>query len=290
MAIAEAVTKVWHTGHGGNHSEVPLGLVAALALIRQKDSDGPDLRTQILHQSPADLVQMYREIWSAHWLQRPDLIDRARILHEWLNDDEVDEHRSHLVREVTKAALNGGLFELTGHHDPFVRSQTDVLSPVMMLLRSHGARQGLGEYHTPDPVAEAMSHVVVVAAVEDQFKTLKGGEHIHDPAAGSGGLLRAAAQRIREFGINPANHQWSMVDIDEMAAACAAVNAIVWGLGYRVTVACDDSLANPNAVEDAMRHAREVIKHRDRMWEVAHMASAVGRAHQLMGFATKAAA
>ncbi|UQA93666.1 N-6 DNA methylase [Streptomyces halobius] len=293
MRVGEAVAGVWHRQHGGTRIEVPIGLVAALALIRQKDEKGPDLKAQILAQDDTQLIAMFREIWSTHWIHRPDLIDRARILHEWLNDEEIDDHRAYLVRAVTKAALDQGLFDLTGHAEPYLRGQTDVLSPVMMLVRSSGAQQGLGEYHTPADIADAMANVLAAESVIDiqlAVKEPQRGEHIHDPAAGSGGLLRSAAQRLRERGLDPADFQWSMVDIDEIAAACAAVNSIIWSLGPRVTVACADSIANPNAVEEAMKHARAVFAHRDETLGKARIIAAVRQAQQLLEQAAPVAA
>ncbi|MEU7583797.1 N-6 DNA methylase [Streptomyces sp. NPDC041068] len=290
--IGEAVAGRWHNRHGGTDIEVPIGVVAALCLVREKDPDGPDLKSQILAQDGPQLIAMLREIWSMHWMHRPDLIERARILHEWLNED-VDEHRLHAVHAVAETALKRGLFDLTAHEDPFLRSATDVLSPVMMCLRSHGARQGLGEYHTPPAVAEAIGEAMGLESIADiglDAVGVKAGQHIHDPCSGSGGLLRAAAQHMREIGLDPAEVQWSMVDIDPIAAACAAVNAIVWAFGPRVTVACADALANPNAVEDAMREARAVFEHRDEVLGRARIIAAIRQAHDLMDTALADAA
>ncbi|PCG85499.1 hypothetical protein CIB93_14190 [Streptomyces sp. WZ.A104] len=290
MTIAEDVAAAWFKQHGSHRIERPIGLVAALTLVRQKDSNGPDLAQQILTQQPRQLLSMYREIWSVQWIQRPDLIDRARILHEWLNDD-VDDQHLHLIRRVTETALKRGLLTLTGHADPYRRSETDVLSPLIMMTRSHGAQQGLGEYHTPAPVADAMAEAVVhglSAELANTVKPPKAGEHIHDPASGTGGLIRSAAQSIRHRGLDPHDFQWSMVDIDPIAAACAAVNAIVWDLGPRVTVACDNSLANPNAVKDAMREARAVFEHRDSVVGCARIVAAVRQTQRLFEGATAA--
>ncbi|MEU1015392.1 N-6 DNA methylase [Streptomyces sp. NPDC005898] len=284
LEIGEAVAARWHNLHGGTAIEVPIGVVAALCLIRQKDLQGPDLKEQILNQDGPQLICMLREIWSTHWLHRPDLIDRARILHEWLNDD-VDRHREHAVRAITETALRQGLLDLTGHEDPYLRSATDVLSPVMTSMRSHGAQKGLGEYHTPAPIAEALSEMITLENLADFKLALlppKQGMHLHDPCAGSGGLLRAAAQRIREHGADPKNFQWSMVDIDPIAAACAAVNAIVWELGPRVTVACADALANPKAVEDAMKEARAVFEHRDEVFGKASAIAGIRKMQRLL--------
>ncbi|MEU9777162.1 N-6 DNA methylase [Streptomyces sp. NPDC047968] len=290
MSIAEDVAAAWFKQHGSHRIEMPIGLVAALTLVRQKDESGPDLAQQILAQQPRQLLVMYRDIWATHWMQRPDLIDRARILHDWLNGD-VDEQHLHLIRRVTETALKRGLLTLTGHADPYHRSETDILSPLIMMMRSHGAQQGLGEYHTPAPVADAMAEAVLhglSVELTNIVKSPEAGEHIHDPASGTGGLIRSAAQSIRHRGLNPHHFQWSMVDVDPIAAACAAVNAIVWDLGPRVTVACDDSLANPNAVQDAMREARAVFEHRDSVISCARILAAARKTQQVLEEVTAA--
>ncbi|MEV4741791.1 N-6 DNA methylase [Streptomyces sp. NPDC049555] len=286
--IGEAVASAWNTQRGGTAIEVPIGIVAALALIRPKGPQGPDLAHQILAQDDDQLIRMYREIWAGHWMHRPDLIDRARILHQWLNDDDHSKHRLHLTRAVTQAALRAGIFCLTGHDDPYFRAATDVLSPVMNLTRSTGAQQGLGEYHTPWGVAEAMGHMLISEIQLAFTGEPRPGEHISDPACGSGGLLRAAAQSMRERGIDPATMRWSGVDVDEIAAACTAVNAIIWSLGPNVTVACADSLIQPNAVEEAMAEARAIIEHRDRLFDQASMIAGIRKAQTLLAQAAAA--
>ncbi|MFH8635550.1 N-6 DNA methylase [Streptomyces goshikiensis] len=281
FALGEAVTDAWHRAQGGSDIAVPIGVVAALALIRQRDAAGPSLQAQILGLDGVELIEMYRQIWAQHWAYRPDLIDRARVLHEWLNDTKApDKNRVYAVQCVTRAALRGNILDLTGHPDPYERAHTDVLSHVMMLLRSNSARQGLGEYHTPPPVADTIAAVSLGAiwATKDP----EAGQHIHDPAGGSGGLLRAAAQMLRQRGFDPADFQWSMVDVDPIAAACGAVNMIVWAMGMRVTVACDNALSNARAVEDAMAHARAVIAHRDEMLGKAKIIAALRRTQGLL--------
>ncbi|MGI5526884.1 N-6 DNA methylase [Streptomyces syringium] len=291
--IGEAVAAVWHKQHGGTSIEVPIGIVAALTLIRIKDPEGPSLIGQILGQTDAELIEMYQQIWAGHWKQRPGLIERARILHEWLNDGPHEKHRLDLTRAVTRTALQAGILDLTGHEDPFFRSAADVLSPTMTALRSLGAQQGLGEYHTPPAVADCMGEAMVaeisVAVQADSYAKLRPGEHVHDPACGSGGMLRAAVQAVRERGIEPSSLRWSGVDIDPIAAACTAVNFIVWDLGPHSTVACADALARPNAVEEAMAEARAVFQHRDRMLSQVAMIRGIRQAHDYLNRAVAAA-
>jgi hypothetical protein len=291
--VGEAVANTWHKNHGGTRIEIPIGIVAALALIGQKDKKGPHLKAQILAQNDQSLLEMYRQIWASHWMHRPDLVERARILHEWAGEDKHTRHELYTVRAVTKTALDKGLFDLTGHADPYLRSQADVLSPTLTMMRSTGAMQGLGEFHTPPAVTDAIAintlGVIGMGAIS-QGKPLEPGQSILDPAAGTGGMIRSAAQVMRSQGMDPADFEWAMVDIDPIAAACAAVNAMVWGLGNRVTVACDDSLANRNAVEDAYKQARAAFEHRDRMLGQARMIAAIRQTQELLEQAVGAAA
>ncbi|WP_424216963.1 N-6 DNA methylase (plasmid) [Streptomyces sp. BI20] len=277
VKIAESVAHAWHTAHGGSNIAMPIGAVAALALVAQRDPDGPPLGEQIMSLSTDDLIPLLARIWSQHWMSYPHLVDRALPIHGWLEQDLAQNER-YAVRQVVHAALRTGLLRLTGHHAPEDRAHADVLSHVIQMLRSHGARDGLGEFHTPPPIAETMAVITVMPP--------EPGDSILDPAAGSGGLMRAAAQVIRRHGMDPAEFTWAMVDIDPIAASCAATNAIVWGLtngnGTNVTVACDDSLANARAVEDARKRAREVIEHRNSVVGTLRLATNVRRAQAFL--------
>jgi hypothetical protein len=120
----------------------------------------------------------------------------------------------------------------------------DVLSWTLTELRSPGARQRLGEFHTPPQVSQLIANITVDGLPP-------AGERFLEPAGGSGGLFRALAQRLRELGGDPADYEWVLIELDGLAAAAAAVNAIVWGLGSRVVVARGDALCDPQVAERA---------------------------------------
>ncbi|GDY49387.1 hypothetical protein SVIO_000100 [Streptomyces violaceusniger] len=61
-----------------------------------------------------------------------------------------------------------------------------------------------------------------------------------DPAAGTGGLLRATAQRLRETGRDPGDFGWALNDVDPIASACC---------GERVPLA-----ARPEGAGRVQRH------------------------------------
>lgn len=53
--------------------------------------------------------------------------------------------------------------------------------------------------------------------------------------------------------------------MDPLAAAAAAVNAVVWGLGPRVVVACGDALGDPHVAERAAAAQARLRSERDEL-------------------------
>jgi len=86
------------------------------------------------------------------------------------------------------------------------------------------------------------------------------GQSICDPAAGTGGLLRAAAEVLRADGKAPHEFRWYACDIAPLAVAGLAVNAHVWGLGSQVVIACADALAEPDWNERAAEEQMAAVK------------------------------
>ncbi|MER6408998.1 N-6 DNA methylase [Streptomyces viridosporus] len=208
------------------------------------------------------------------WARRPDLGARMAPLMGWLTEDGVQE-KAHAVRRVTETALRHGILQLTGSPDPCHRSGTDVMSWTITSLRSHGARQGLGEYHTPPELCEAMAALLV--GDEPPQK----GRRFHEPAGGTGGMFRALAQHLRRLHLDPADYVWALNELEPIAAAGAAVNAIVWGLGPNVVIACGDSLARGDLQERAVRERRALFEERDRILARTAMVEAVREARAL---------
>ncbi|WP_372407360.1 N-6 DNA methylase [Streptomyces luteireticuli] len=105
---------------------------------------------------------------------------------------------------------------------------------------------------------------------------------IVDPCVGSGGMFRAAVQRIRDLGLNPHDCNWFGIDIDPIAAACTAVNAIVWDLGPKVVIAQGNSLTSDWGLESALRERQSIIEHRNQVVGQANMIAAIRRAERLL--------
>ncbi|WP_316749292.1 N-6 DNA methylase [Streptomyces herbicida] len=253
--VAENVIAAWFSHYGGNRMDVPLGTIAALSLFRE-----PLVSDWLLTLEPAQLPPLLREIWGVQWMARPDLIEVARPLHDWIEENP-DEYQLRAVQAVIHTAIYNGLFDLTAGDDPYERSEADVLSPLLTGLRHKSDKKWRGEYHTPPCVTDLMAEILV----HDDH-----GPTIREPALGSGGMFRSVAQTLRFRDLNPHDYTWLGNDIDPLATACAAVNAIIWDLGPRTVIWCADSLATEDAgLSKALAEREAVIKHRNAVVEQA---------------------
>ncbi|MFF4051906.1 N-6 DNA methylase [Streptomyces chartreusis] len=275
--IAETVIDAWHHSHGGSSIDVPLGTVAALALLRQPEQTGNSLADWIMNRQPPELPQLFKEIYLGHWLNRPDLIDRAVRLHDWVWNPDPDPHQLRAVHTVTHRALNQGLLDLTGHDAPYLRAETDVLSPLLTGLRHKSDKKWRGEYHTPPSVTDLMARILVDRDVAGPDKAIR------EPAIGSGTMFRSVAQRLRDLGLNPHDYHWYGNDIDALAASCAAVNTIIWDLGPHCFIGCADSIAlEDGGYAQTLAEAKASFEQRDRSLDTAHSIVAARRAFRLV--------
>ncbi len=236
--------------------DIPVSIVGGLALFPIKGHT-EDVARIIANSSDYELLQGYREIYMHTWAHRPDLGARMAPLMGWLTEDSVEE-KAYAVRRVTETALRYGILQLTGDPDPYNRSDTDVMSWTITSLRSHGARQGQGEYHTPPELCDMMA---AMTCAEKPEKGLR----FHEPAGGTGGMFRALAQHLRHLQADPADYEWWLNELDPLAAAGAAINAIVWGLGPNVVIACGDTLADGGLANRAAQERVHLFEERDQI-------------------------
>jgi hypothetical protein len=256
--LGEAVAETWHASSwGGYRIDIPVSIIGGLALFPIKGHT-EDVARVISDSSDWQLLQGFREIYAHTWAGRPDLGARMAPLMGWLTEDGVEE-KACTVRRVTETALRHGILQLTGHPDPYNRADTDVMSWTLTSLRSPGARQGLGEYHTPPELCEVMAAILV--GDEPPEKGLR----FHEPAGGTGGMFRALAQHLHHLQADPADYEWALNELDPLSAAGAAVNAIVWGLGPNVVIACGNTLAEGDLHEQARRERLHLFEERDQI-------------------------
>ncbi|WP_328404049.1 SAM-dependent methyltransferase [Streptomyces sp. NBC_00390] len=276
LQIAAEISTAWHGEHGGESIQIPVGVVAALALWPLKGPDAPLLADWWLGLGDKDLLAAFDECWAYWWIRRPDLIDRASPLHAWIQDERPSRTRARAVRAVVHEAITNGLLHLTSGADPYFNSSTDILGTLVTFMRSTGAKDALAEFHTPPEVSEMMARFLL-----DDMDP-KPGMTFNDPTSGTGGMFRAAAQLLRERELDPADFGWAMTDIDPVAAAGAAANAILWGLGPNVVVACGDTLHQVDPIGEALKEQREAYERRDQLRGQAAVLAAVRKVQTLL--------
>jgi hypothetical protein len=275
--IAERVIDAWYSNYGGSSTDIPLGTVGALALLRQPKEVGTGLADWILGLPPHQLPQLFKEIYLGYWIKRPDLINRALRLYDWAWNPDPDQQQLRAVHAVTHRAITTGLLDLTGHDDPSWRTESDVLSPLLTGLRHKSDKKWRGEYHSPASVTDLMARILV----DKDFA--QPGLAIREPAVGSGTMFRSVAQRLRELQLNPHDYTWYGNDIDPLAAACAAVNAIIWNLGPNCLIGCADSLAiEDGGYAQTLAEAQDAFTQRDRYMDTATTILAHRRALRLL--------
>lgn len=262
--IAAAVAAAWQrTSNNPSTLEIPLGTVAALSL-HCVIADQPEQSTRALAQlDGADLLAVLEETWAHMWLAAPYLVEIASPLRRWL-DDDVSNETIRAVRAVVDAAVGAGLARLI---DPRRSSPSvDVLGYLSTELRPARARQHLGEFYTPPEVADVMATLTIPELPPP-------GRLFTDPTAGTGGLLAATANRIRALGGDPAAYGWEMADVNHLSVACAAANAITWGLGDHVLVYRADTLAPGDHRGEAITMRAQVLGHHRDVLRAARLAA-----------------
>jgi hypothetical protein len=229
--IAEAAASAWWKAHGSSRDEIPLGVVAALALMTSADPAGPDPAKLILAADRDEIAALLRHIWTLFAIIRPELSIRTGPFAAWLHDPSSAQLDG--AHATAHAIVRAGQLALTADRD--LTREVDLLGRVYQELRNPGAKKARGEVYTPAPLATLMARMALSGT--------EPGQSICDPCAGTGGLLRAAAAELRAQGTDPCAMHWYAADIDPVAVSGLAVNAHLWDLGPHVVVGCANTLA-----------------------------------------------
>ncbi|MBC9004113.1 N-6 DNA methylase [Micromonospora aurantiaca (nom. illeg.)] len=261
--IAEAVDLAWHSRYGGSRIEVPMSVVAALALVA-REAPGPEQLDRLAEVAerldPEGFTLLIQRLWCEFAALRPDLNPRTKHLWSWI-DEEPDETTQRAIRAVGQAALAKGVL---GRFGPDGWGDTDLLGMLLQTMKSHGGRKGMGQFLTPESVTLLLG----------RMNTPEEGARVLEPCAGTGTMLLGAAQGMREKGLDPTKAEWWANDLDPLAAALCAVNLHLWGLGWRVVVGCGDGLLDV-WMHDALRDRQIAIDEMRRAWTLARQIVAV---------------
>jgi hypothetical protein len=246
-AVADAES---HTGMSEADSTVRLGVIAALLLLGQHEPEGLDPRRNILAASDEQIAQMLEGVWCLFTITRPELAFRCGPFGEWLDEEPRNTANVAAAAAVARAAVEAGLLALP--LDRGNAQKVDVLGHCNLMLRNHEAPRTRGQFYTPAPLTEAMASMAL--AVPERERS------ICDSYAGTGGMLRAAAEQLRKAGEDPHDFWWYGCDIDPVVVAALAVNAHIWDLGPRVLIGCTNVLTEPDWKVRAAEEQRTAVE------------------------------
>jgi hypothetical protein len=277
VAVAQAVDTAWQRGNNSGRRDVVLSVVATLAVVRQRDPGGDDLSEQFRAQSVDGFVDIARQIWTHLVNARPDLFHLVYPLMQWLFDDDCDHALRCTAKHTADAAVRAGQLDITGTD---ARYEVDLLGAVLTFLKSETARAAHGQTYTPNSIAALMA----------RLNTPEEGTRVQDPAVGTGGLFRAAAEAMRDAGRDPTTVTWAGCDIDELAIAACAVNSILWDLGPRMLLCVGNSLSEGDWETRADRQRTEILQLTENIRTTKRMLGAVDLAQKLTELAAADAA
>lgn len=265
--IAQSVEVAWNKSNHSGRRDVALSVVSALALLNQRDPNTADLAEQLRAKSAEEVARTLREIYTAVINSRPDLTHLIFPLMQWVFDDP-DPALQRAAKHVADAAIHAGQLDLTGTER---RYDTDLLGVVLTLLKSDSAGKANAQIYTPMPLADMMARMTPPE------------EHssVCDPAVGTGGLLRASAQVMRELDRDPATVAWYGADVDELAISACAVNSLIWGLGPHIVLCVANTLAEGDWAHRAEAQRAEVLQISAQVRRDKLMIHAVRTAQQL---------
>lgn len=274
-SLAGAVARAWHRANRGASPQIPLSTVAVLALITPPPGQISATADLIAGLDTEQFRRFARLQWTIFVRARPDLLSAAwPLVQPWLGADPPDDATIDAARRVAHAAFDAGQLHLTG---TLRRRDVDLFGPLLVELRADGARLAAGQFYTPGHIADTLA-TGLMTGVEP-------GESVVDPAVGTGGLFRAAAQSLRAQHIDPASMLWIGGDVDEVAIACAAVNAVLWQLGPSVVLGVGDTLTDTWQTA-AIAQRREVLHIAERLRATAFAADVLGTVARLVDAAS----
>lgn len=257
--IADAAASGWLAGGGRDDTGIPLGVVAALSLIAARQPE-PDLASQLAAFSPDELASFLVRVWRLFAITRPELSIRTGPLARWLDEENTQTRRAAAFSTAVAVLATGELFAAAG---PAMISNADLLGCTYQVLANPRGTKARGEVYTSTDVASLLMRIRLAGA--------RPGQGIHDECAGTGALLRAAAQILRRNDVDPRTMHWYATDIDPIAIACLSVNAHLWDLGPHVTVTCANIFTEPDWRSRARHEQAQAFRDHDLRLSLARL-------------------
>lgn len=260
--IADTAASAWQAAGGKDGAAVPLGVLAGLALVAAAAE--PEAAEQVAALATDRLAWFLRRVWGLFAITRPELAIRTGPFARWVDDEDAEMTQRPAAWEMTRSVLATG--ELFTGHDRALFLDTDLLGCAYQLLAHPRSAKARGETYTPPDVAALLMQIRLAGA--------EPGQTILDDGAGTGSLLRAAAQHLREHDIEPRTMRWYATDIDPIAVAALAVNIHLWELGPHAVITRADILTEPDWARRAAAEQEQALRDHDLRLRVARLLAA----------------
>ncbi|RYG33746.1 SAM-dependent DNA methyltransferase [bacterium] len=131
----------------------------------------------------------------------------------------------------------------------------DRLGPLLMDRRANGDRQWRGEFHTPWSLCQMMARMTLPEPPEDRPL------EVLEPAAGTGAMVLAIAEALKDKGFGLLQMRATLVEIDADACRLAYVQLTINGIpcrvihGNSISQAVWDEWVNPYWHESAEKYS-----------------------------------
>lgn len=232
--LGSALATSWQEAYGPSLIEVPMSIVASLALF---DTPTPEHAPQPM----AEVVELEDDAFLRELYTRWNLgaYTWPRLHHLWLpwfewvgnllvfpDRKESDQHIIAAARHIGALATREGLADLiTNVH---TSAQCDLLGHLLNALHT----QSQAESSRPKPTPR------LVPADNDAAlaQQLHPGVVVEDPTAWSGTRIMHLVRKLRQRGIDPRTITWRLRATNPVAAATLATSCALWGLGESVVI------------------------------------------------------
>ena len=126
-------------------------------------------------------------------------------------------NKAHMTKMSEMLAILAGIADEYVVQGKFI----DVCGRVYHLINMHNSKTG--QFFTPQHIADLTAGCITRGWLEESIKTI-GMVHMHEPAAGGGAMILAAATRMFSLGYDP--RRYLFVEAGDIDKTCVSMNYV----------------------------------------------------------------